>query len=438
MSFDAQVWMCGYGKTEDFTVQSLINALNTCKYKYDIAYHTGDALIGRSRSIACTKFLKQPDPKYMIFIDTDILFTSEELDRLLDSMMTGYDVIGGAYSVASGDRLAIRGLQENIILDGRITEVEYISTGFFGISRKALELMRDKCPKHWVEDGRLVTQTGLPLLHPGEWCESYPFFESGATNLPKELFYISEDWDFCNKAREVGLKVYFHTGCLVDHAKLNVIHAEQMLATHAPPNAVQLNPEVSLLNDLAEYLQKPFQEVANSVMSYRVKDNKTDEEWMYELAQFNSFDYYKNQRLAPLAGINQLRVLDYGCGIGTAGISLSNRNQVVGYDTNKRLIDFAHFRSKKHGFLNITFIAEEPDLSTFDIIVFIDVLEHFEDLESFIKHLGEKVRSGCKIYHFDAFFDKRTPGHFDHSEKINEYWKNAGFVPFDNLWAVKV
>lgn len=436
---ECQLWLCGHGETKDFTVICIANALKSCKHSYDVMYQSGDALIGRSRSIACTAFLKANQAPYMIFIDTDIIFLPEEVDRLLDSMLAGHDVIGGAYSVASGDRLAIRGWTENIIVDGRIVEVEYISTGFFGISRKALELIRDKCSKTYKDqNGNFVTTQGLPLLHKGDWCEEYPFFESGATNLSLEPFYISEDWDFCNKAREAGLKVYFHTGCLVDHAKQNVIHAETMLAAHSQPNNVQLNPDITLLNDIAEFLKKPFDEVKNSVINYQMKADKTDVDWIYELAQFNGFDYYKGQRLAPLMGIQTQRILDYGCGIGTAAISLCGRNLVTGYDNNKTLIDLCNYRLKKHGFINLNFTDEEPELKDFDIIVFIDVLEHFEDLQTFIKHLGEKVKSGCKIYHFDAFFDKRTPGHFDHSAKINDYWKESGFVVWDNLWAVKI
>jgi hypothetical protein len=441
--FDCQLWLCGHGETKDFTVMCLTNAFQGSKYRYELAYMSGDALIGRSRSVAATRFLAENKAPYMIFIDTDIIFTVEELDKILTSMQAGYDIIAGAYSVASGDRLAIRGWQQDVIIDGRILEVEYISTGFFGISRKALEAIRDKCPLSWIKwvgnDATLHSQIGLPLLHKGEWCECYPFFEAGATALENnEPFYISEDWDFCNKARKVGIKTYFHTGVLVDHTKTTVINAEQMLATHSLQKVNQANPEISLLTDISEFMGKPFEEVKNLVLSYRVKDNKTDDEWLIELAQFNSFEYYKTQRMAGIANFGGLHILDYGCGIGTTAIMLSKKNVVVGYDQNKRLIDFCNYRTQKNGFLNLTFTAEEPDLSQFDVIIFIDVLEHFQELEPFIKHLGEKVHSGCRIYHFDAFFDHATPGHFDHSAMINDYWKSAGFVPFDNLWVVKI
>ena len=437
--FDAQIWLCGHGETKDFTVTCLVNALQKSKYKYDVAYSSGDALIGRSRSIACTRFLKSNQIPYMVFLDTDIIFTVEELDKITESLQAGYDIIAGAYSVGSGDRLAIRGWTSDIVIDGHIAEVEYISTGFFGISRKGLEQIRDKCPISWLGPNNVMQlQIGLPLLHPGEWCECWPFFESGATNLAmNQLFYISEDWDFCNKARKVGIKTYFHTGVLVDHVKSNVLNAEQVLQTHAVPKANQINPEIGLLTELADFMGKPFNEVKNAVLQYKVKGDKTDDEWLLELAQFNSFEFYKSQRLAPITGIAGLHVLDYGCGIGTTAIMLSGRNVTMGYDINKRLIDFCNYRQQKNGFINLSFIAEEPDLSQFDIITFIDVLEHFEDLQTFLKHIGEKTKPGTKLYHFDAFFDHATPGHFDHSAKINEYLKEAGFVAFDPVWAVK-
>ena len=64
-----------------------------------------------------------------------------------------------------------------------------------------------------------------------EWCECWPFFESG--RYVPELYYISEDWDFCNKARTSGYKVYLHTGCLVDHMKTTPIICEERNRTAA-------------------------------------------------------------------------------------------------------------------------------------------------------------------------------------------------------------
>ena len=82
--------------------------------------------------------------------------------------------------------------------------MEYVSTGFMAITRKVLEQVRDKLE--------------LTLLHPdSETGQCYPFFEAGRDL--KHMFFLSEEWNFCDKAREAGFKIYWHTGVLLGHLK---------------------------------------------------------------------------------------------------------------------------------------------------------------------------------------------------------------------------
>ena len=218
---DAIIYLCGHGETKDQTVQCLCHALRKSDFSLaEPEYVSGDALISRSRSIATTRFVRDNRAPYMVFLDTDIIFTVEELDRLILALAQGYPIVGGAYSVSNEDHLAIRGYDPSLMIDGGIKVIEYVSTGFMGISRNALLQIKDKL--------------SLPLLHKDTWCECYPFFEAG--RYEQESIYISEDWDFCNKARSAGLTVYVHTGCLVDHMKSKIINAEEVAKKHAKDN----------------------------------------------------------------------------------------------------------------------------------------------------------------------------------------------------------
>ena len=210
---DFVICICSYGDIKDGTVQSLEFFRQTAPYRYDVRVLSGDALIGRSRSRMCTQFLKHNDSPYMIFIDSDILFSPGDIKDIYDALTEGYDVVAGAYSVANGAHLAIRGYGE-IQFDGKVHEVEYVSTGFLGISRKVLEQVRDKLK--------------LPLLHKDNDMECYPFMESGRSKTHPD-FYISEDWDFCDKVRQAGDKVYIHTNAQLGHIKNAVITVSDVL-----------------------------------------------------------------------------------------------------------------------------------------------------------------------------------------------------------------
>ena len=174
-----------------------------------------DALIGRSRSRVATEFMFGDYGDVLLFVDTDIVFTPENVSTLLES---GQDIIAGGYIMKDGKNFANRGW-EPMKPDGEIYDVEYVSTGFLAIARVALEQIQEKLD--------------LPLLHSGwKGKECYPFFESGRDRTGRHDFYMSEDWDFCDKAREAGLRVYWHTGVLVGHLKQVILTPNADTDTH--------------------------------------------------------------------------------------------------------------------------------------------------------------------------------------------------------------
>jgi len=128
------------------------------------------------------------------------------------------------------------------------------------------------------------------------------------------------------------------------------------------------------------------------------------------------------------------RILDFGCGVGVSTCLLSELgNEVIGYDINKKAVDFANFRARKHNY-KAQFTAEMPELGQFDLVLAIDVLEHIEDLRSLILKLGKSMKSGARLYHYGTFEDG-SPDHFNHSANINEWLEEAGFEIIDTLWA---
>lgn len=183
----------------------------------------GDALVSRARSVAASLFLRSGEAPYLIFLDGDIKFEPQDIERLYQHLNNGYDLIGGLYIVRDGSQPAHFGLDD---IDGKIHEVEYLSTGFTGISARLLQ--------------KMVDELELPELNQNDFSRCWPFFEAGRYTERENPIYISEDWDFCEKARKVGVKAYCDTGIQLGHIGKKMWTVED-LSKHLEQKATQEN-----------------------------------------------------------------------------------------------------------------------------------------------------------------------------------------------------
>ena len=446
--FDFVIYICSYGMTVDETAKCIVELQRKTEYRFDVRWITRDALIGRSRSRAASNFLWCDDSPFMIFVDGDIMFQPSDIEKIYQAMQAGYEIVGGVYSVGDGTFVPAQSYKP-LPFDGKIHEMKYVSTGFLGISRNALKKVRDDLK--------------LPLLHKGEWCECWPFFESGG--LPQEKIYISEDWDFCVKAHKVGVGVYLHTGVKVGHIKSRVITGDEAIQNMIQKSQSQISGVVNMecvvqstiFDDLAEYLKIPMSELSAQLMDNPAakhaqewrdwkgsvedfyRENKTQ---FIDLAFFNGQGAYWQDRLNPIGGQRNSKILDLGCGIGTASLFLAqNRNDVVGYDINPHLIEFCNFRKNKLGIEHASFTTEMPVASDFDLVIAIDFFEHLENLHDFLLELGRKMKPEARLYHADYNSCPWTPDihpmHFDHRTEIDGWLQESGFIVWDSRWCVK-
>lgn len=182
----------------------------------------GDALISRSRSVAATAFMEYGQSNHMIFLDSDIVFRPEQLKVLNDSQKEGCDVVGGMYPVRAGTD------NSSYFFDGKapsppgVHKIQFLSTGFMGISKYVLNKI--------VREYKYPDGGSMKLLHPNtRHTRSYPFFESRPIHLDPpdpsgcDEIWLSEDWDFCEKVRAVGLDVYADTRIQLGHVGQRVV-----------------------------------------------------------------------------------------------------------------------------------------------------------------------------------------------------------------------
>ncbi len=200
----------------------------------------GGSLTARQRNTFLTNFItKEGLPPYLIFLDSDIVFEPEDLHRIAQDLKAGYDLIGGDYAVKSAMQSSNYGFGGEIVSDGTILEIQFLSTGFMGMSKKLVVDMKDKL--------------NLPLLHKGEWCEEYPFMENKYTVIDppakdgESAIFLSDDWDFCEKARKCGYKIYLDTSVRLAHKGSQLIRMSDVAA-----NQKRWKEEGKTLEDFAK------------------------------------------------------------------------------------------------------------------------------------------------------------------------------------------
>lgn len=170
-----------------------------------IKHLEGDSLVSRARNSLTAEFLKS-DFTDMIFIDSDLVFSPEQIGRL---MSHDVDVVAGFYpkkqdgnlrwvvNAIGGEKPDERGLQS----------VRFMGTGFMRVRRRVFEMMIEKY-------GDLTAFT--PDHLPGEtqhdlWPAGVCKYEDGSRR------YLSEDWYFCQRWLDMGGKVYGDTGIVLKH-----------------------------------------------------------------------------------------------------------------------------------------------------------------------------------------------------------------------------
>jgi hypothetical protein len=200
------------------------------KFIWDIRGAGGYA---RTRNVLATSFVKNNKADLMICLDRDMVFNKEYIDYLVEDFKAGYDLIGGLYSVRDGTHLTSFGLDKgNIIINGQLQEVQWLSTGFGAISRKLLVKMVNELPAHYPDHkGVWQERIGLPLMNVGSGLESYPFFEDHLGGSEETGYlWLSEDYDFCNKARAMNAKVMADTRIWVGHLGSKMYEVTDVLA----------------------------------------------------------------------------------------------------------------------------------------------------------------------------------------------------------------
>ncbi len=179
--------------------REFINGLLQCQGLYFAwACVEGQSHISLARDILAGQFLES-ECDTLVFVDGDIGFTRADLEHLLEAPRP---LVSGLYARKFKDGPWIyRPLVPPATPDpaaGGLLPVRGVPTGFLRIERRVFQAM--------IESGRCPSYTmkGQKLHH---------FFQSGLL----EGEWLSEDYFFCELARNAGYPAYIHPDIRLKH-----------------------------------------------------------------------------------------------------------------------------------------------------------------------------------------------------------------------------
>ena len=210
----------GVCSAEYMTSMTQLAAL-AAMHKIDISLVTGknESLITRARNNLASQFLADPTLTHLMFIDSDIGFSPNDVIKLI---LRDKDVIAGPYPQKKMNWQGIKQSAQNggsekdmeisslvfthsqkdedgaiktrLNMPNDVFEVDYAGTGFMLIKREVLEKLRDAMTDDdWYK-------------YPDSETKMYDFFPVHIDKINR--LYLGEDWTFCSKWKALGGQVW--------------------------------------------------------------------------------------------------------------------------------------------------------------------------------------------------------------------------------------
>ena len=198
-----------YGGVDPWFHQSLMDLIRAKPrpYQMTIRHHVGDSLVSRARNRLVADFLRT-DCTHLLFIDSDLIFSPAHVARVL-----AHDapIVAGLYPKKQRELGWVCNLLDPSPEPDAagLQPVKYAGTGFLCIAREVFERIIREMPelRYDPDDGD------------GEPGSLWDFFKVGVWECPETGYrrYLSEDWWFCQIARDVGYEVLMDTQVICKH-----------------------------------------------------------------------------------------------------------------------------------------------------------------------------------------------------------------------------
>ncbi len=208
-------------------MKALVPFLRDERYAY--YPQVGDALIERTRGISASYFLRQTDANVHLSIDSDVTeFSKDGIDELCQQTFD-YDIVCAPYITRS----VYNTFPASMIEEGTTTfgvdstpvPIKWGATGCMAVHRRVFEeLAKD-----------------MPLLHAADDKRAfYDFYETTHYEYNGELIKLSEDFAFCERARQAGFKVTMNPAIRLGHVGTYTYRLEDMAQKQLPSRPMRL------------------------------------------------------------------------------------------------------------------------------------------------------------------------------------------------------
>lgn len=209
------------------SVCALMAAAGAAGLDLTLALLGQDALITRCRNTLVGHFIAQPTATHILFVDADISFEPEQVFRLLRAAKP---IAAGIYPlktyhwdracrerVASGEDTESAGLHyvgepapaDTIIRDGDFATAISAGTGFMLIERATIQELSAAHPETRYRSTHAYSSTTSAGI------DNHALFDCLID--PVTGIYMSEDFTFCHRWRQLGGTIWLDTGSRLTH-----------------------------------------------------------------------------------------------------------------------------------------------------------------------------------------------------------------------------
>lgn len=191
-------------------VVSLIETVQTTPFIGQIDFVVNDSLVSRARNTLAARFLAT-DYQWLLFLDVDLQFKPEHIARLwLHATKHDRKLVCGLYALKKlAPRFVCNFMPGEKPDENGAVKVSESGTGCMLIHRTVLETMRDKIPE---------LAFTVDSNHPHAGSTQWDFFGVGPYAYKDgRRRYLSEDWMFCQRWRDMGGDVWADTKIQIRH-----------------------------------------------------------------------------------------------------------------------------------------------------------------------------------------------------------------------------
>jgi len=171
------------------------------KLDFQIDTLSNESNVNRARNSCAAKFLSG-DATHLMFVDADIQFNPRDIARLVEH---DKDIVGGIYPQKTLPPKMVINTLDNSKQEGNLLEVGTLGTGFMLVKRGVFEQMIAAGATPYSDDiGLSDTENN----------NQYDFFNC---TIDSNGRYLTEDWSFCRKWRELGGAIWADTTVALAH-----------------------------------------------------------------------------------------------------------------------------------------------------------------------------------------------------------------------------